>query len=140
VRGHASDTLRGVVFFHVLDFSEFSMPSHFFATNAENYGSETIFPCFGWFLAGFVLPTAMLGCRFWHFVEVVQGHSESAGATSRGLVFTNHCSFEHSKTTMVHGTPKCTNPQTLSEIHAISFSGEFLSTLDHIHKVPKSAS
>jgi hypothetical protein len=128
-----------VVFFHVLDFSEFSMPSHFFATNAENYGSETIFSCFGWFLAGFVLPTAMLGGRFWHFVEVVQGHSESTSAAKPGLVFATHRSFEHSKTTMVHGTPKCTNPQTLSEIHVISFSSRFLSTLDHLHKVPKSA-
>jgi len=70
---------------------------------------------------------------------VGQGHSESAGAISRGLVFTNHGSFEHSKTTTVHGTPKCANPATLSEIHAISFSEGFLNTLDHLNKVPKSA-
>jgi hypothetical protein len=122
-----------------LIFSEFSMPSHFVATNAENYAAEMIFPCFGWFLRGFVLPTAMLECRFWRFVEVGQGHSESTSAASPGLVFATHRSFEHSKTTMVHGTPKCTNPQTLSEIHAISFSNEFLSTLHSPHKVPKSA-
>jgi hypothetical protein len=72
------------------------------------------------------------------FVGVGQGHSKSTGAI-RGLVFNNRGSFEHSKTTTVHGTPKCANPQTLSEIHAISFSGEFLSTLGHLHKVPKSA-
>ena len=82
----------------------------------------------------------MLGGRFWHFVEVVQGHSESTSAAKPGLVFVTHRSFEHSKTTMVHGTPKCTNPETLSEIHVISFSSGFLSTLDHLDKVPKSAS
>ena len=88
---------------------------------------------------GIVFPTAMLGGRFWGHVEVGQGHSESTGAISRGLLFTDQGSFEYSKTTTVHGAPKCVTPQTLSEIHAISFSSGFLSTLDHLSKVPKSA-
>ena len=57
---------------------------------------------------------------------------------SRGLVFTNHGSFEHSKTTTVHGTPTCANPQTLSENHAISFFTEFSSTLDDLNMTPRS--
>ena len=73
-----------------------------------------------------------------HLVGVGQGHSKSTGAMSRGLVFTNHGSFEHSKTTTVHGTPKCANPQTLSENHAISFFTEFSSTLDDLNMTPRS--
>ena len=34
---------------------------------------NTICPCFGWFWAGSVLPTAMLEGRFWCFVGVLQG-------------------------------------------------------------------
>ena len=67
-------------------------------------------------------------------------YSKLTGAGSLGLVFTNHEAFGHSNATTVYGAPNCTKPLTLSEIHVISFSSGFLSTLDHLHKVPKSAS
>ena len=136
MRGHASDTLRGVGFLHIFDFFRIFNALTFCRHQRRKLrcGDDI-----------FVFWVVSKGVCFTHgharrpFVGVGQGHSKSTGATSRGLVFTNHRSFEHSKTTTVHGTPKCANPQTLSEIHAISFLREFLSTLDHLHKVSKSA-
>ena len=115
--------------------SEFSMPSHFVTTSAEKRAERDYIFVFWMVFGGFCFTH---GHARVPSVGVAQGHSKSTGATSRGLVFTNHCSFEHSKTTTVHGTPKCANPPTLGEIHAISFSAEFSSTLDDLNMTPRS--
>ena len=96
-----------------------------------------VFSCFVWGLYPPCFAPRHARRPFPGFLAMPQGHSKCTGDISTGLVLTNHGSFEHSNTAMVHGTPKCTIPPTFSEIRAISFSSKILITLDHHHSSKK---